>query len=63
MNKRIKHPMTRDDRRRSAEAKALGTSLYRQRRIDVKKRKILTQIKDEEAQHELRQSLDESDFD
>ena len=55
--------MTRDDRRRSAEAKALGTSLYRQRKIDVKKRKILTQIKDEEAQHELRQSLDESDFD
>lgn len=55
--------MTRDDRRRSAEAKALGTALYRQRKINVKKRQILTQLTEKEKEYELRENLEEGNFD
>lgn len=49
--------MSRQDRRRSAEAKALGTALYRQRKIDVKRRKILTELEEKEKEEELEEAL------
>ena len=55
--------MTRDDRRRSAEAKALGTPLYRQRRINGKRRQILTELEEKEKEDELRENLEESYLD
>lgn len=48
------HPHTRAERKRLAEAKALANPLYRQRRINGKKRKILVSIKDRETEDDLR---------
>jgi hypothetical protein len=48
------HPNDRAARRRSAQAKALQNPLYRNRKIDGKKRKILVDLKEKETKDELR---------
>ena len=47
------HPHTRAERKRLAEAKALQSPLYHQRKINPKKRKILVTIKDQETKDDL----------
>jgi hypothetical protein len=49
-----KHPNNRAERKRLAEAKALENPLFRNKRIDGKKRKIITDLKAKEAEDELR---------
>lgn len=56
----MNHPKDRSERRRSAQAKALGTNLYRQRKINAKKRHILVTLEDQEAQNELEGYNDDS---
>jgi hypothetical protein len=51
------HPSNRAERKRLAEAKALENPLFRQRRINGKKRKIITDLKNKEAEDELRTSV------
>jgi hypothetical protein len=57
----IKHPESRASRR-SVEAKALESNLFRQRRINGKKRKLKVEIEDAETQDELA-SYREDDYD
>lgn len=48
----IKHPKDRLERR-SLEAKALENKLFRQRKINAKKRKIKTELQEKESEDEL----------
>ena len=47
------HPQDRAQRKRLAEAKALASPLYHQRKINPKKRKLIVEILDKETNHAL----------
>lgn len=50
------HPHTRAERKRLAEAKALASPLFHQRKINPKRRKILLELKDQETKDDLHDS-------
>lgn len=50
------HPQDRAQRKRLAEAKALANPLFRQRKINSKRRKKLVEIQDAESKDELLQA-------
>jgi len=47
------HPKDKSERRRLAEAKALSKPLFRQRKINAKKRQIKLQLEEAEKEDEL----------
>ena len=47
------HPHTRADRKRLAEAKALASPLFHQRKINPKKRKKLVELSEKESKDDL----------
>ena len=47
------HPHTRAERKRLAEAKALASPLFHQRKINSKKRKLKVEILEKESQDDL----------
>jgi hypothetical protein len=49
----MKHPQDKQERR-SIEARALESRMFRQRKINAKKRKIKTSIVEKETEDELR---------
>lgn len=55
MNKKH-HPQDRQQRKRLAEAKALASPLFRQRKINSKRRQKLVEIQDKESQNEFKNS-------
>ena len=51
-----RHPLNRLERRRSAQAKALESALFRQKRIEGKKKKVILTIQEKEYEDELRRT-------